>query len=368
MRQVFDATFNQYLFNLLFYLLLSIMSLYYTKREKPITMTWLLIVVFCIYSYFAGDWFNYKHSLPFINSDYKDPIYYYFALLSNKNYIVFRLLIWGLATLLVYFLSKRLILNTNVVVFVFIWLFLPTFCYARASLAMASYFCGLAFLIARPNTSRNRNRHWIIGIFLIIMSYYFHRSFLPIVIATPLIFVKFNRKLLFLLFLLFPLVLRLLGQFMNMMMDDLILEGSDFESFSRTAQAYAKQERHNYNWKFMLVSYFKYVGLYIPFIYIIWKTKMSKFKVLLPRSLDAFLTIEIIIIVVSTAFFIMSNTVGLSDVLGYRYLFMTGIPSTMILSYLLQNKELKIARALALMFIVWLSTVGFMVGKLFVIS
>lgn len=368
MQQVFDASFNQYLFNLLFYLLLSFMSWRLVKKKKPVTLTWLLIVVFCIYSYFAGDWFNYKYSLPYIDADYKDPIYYYFALIANKNYILFRLLIWGLATLLVYLLTLRLNLNRNITAFVFIWLFVPTFCYARASLAMASYFCGLSFLLARPGQRGNRYYNWILGIALIVLSFYFHRSFLPVIVATPLIFIKFNRKLLLLLILLFPFVLRLVNQLMNMMMEDLILEGDEFESFSQTAQSYANQTRHSYNWKFMLVSYFKYIGLYIPFIYIIWKTKISRIKVYLPRTLDRFLTIEIVIIVVATVFFIMSNTSGASDVLGYRYLFMTGIPSTVIFAYLLQHKELRMKNAILLMFVVWLSTVGFMVGKLLTLS
>ena len=361
-----DATFDQYLFCLVFYLYLSFSSLLFIKKKGTIFLTWLLIVAFCVFSYFAGDWFNYKVLLPYITSDYKDPIYYYFAVFVKRDYLLFRLLIWGIATFLVYLTSWKLNLRKNITAFIFIWTFLPTFCYARASLAMASYFCGLSFIVSKSKYSKIIEL--IIGISLIFLSFLFHRSFLPVIVVTPLVFVKINRKIVILLVLLFPYILKLLNLVLNMMMDELVIEGEEFESFSITAQSYAKQSQRTFNWKYMLVSNLKYIGFYIVFIYLLWKTKISKHKIELPIYIDRLFSIEIIIIVVSTAFFYLSIASGISDVLSYRYLFISGIPSVLILTHLIQTRNTKIRVSLYLMFCVWLSTIGLMVGKLYALS
>lgn len=362
-----DATFGQYLFNLVYYLFLCLVSLILAKRQKNVLFLWVLIVLFCIFSYFAGDWFHYRLILPYLDMSFSEPVYYYFAELSGRNYLVFRLLVWGLATFFVCVACMRLNLNGSLAAFVFIWFFLPTFCYARASLAMASYFCGLSFF-----TGKSHRRLPLIdiclGLLLIVSSYFFHRSFLPIIVATPLVFVKFNRWTIVLLLLLFPVFLAAMRYSLNQMATDMFFEGDDFESFSEAAQGYAMQERRVYNWKYALVSNLKNVGFYLPFFYIIIRAKFSSKRIAMPFCLEKMISIAIVILVVSTSFFVLSYTDNTSQVLGYRYLYMLGLPSTFLLTYLLQMQLVTKKKSLILMSLAWLSTILLIVGKLFALS
>lgn len=364
---VLDASFGQYLFDLVFYLLLCFLSWKSIRKDKPALLIWFLIAVFCVFSYFAGDWFHYRISFPTIDKNYSEPIYYYFSILAGKNYLIYRLLVWGLATLLVYLTCTQLGLNKNITVFVFVCFFLPIFCYARASLAMASYFCGLSYLVKQPIRPHMISNVFK-GIVLIILSYFFHRSFLTIIAVTPFIFLRYNKKTIILIVLLFPLLLAMIRNSLNQFATEVVFEGSELESFADAAQGYASQERRIYNWKYSLVSNLKYVGFYIPFLYMLWITKLSKRRIQLPSSIEKYLSIGTLIIVVSTAFFVLSYTDNTSQVLGYRYLYMSGIPSTILVSYALQSNSINTKKSIYLMFLSWLSTIALIVGKLFALS
>ena len=364
---VLDASFGQYFFDLVLYLFLCFLSWKSINKSKPIIITWLLIVLFCVLSYFAGDWFHYQLSLPFIDKDYSEPIYYYFAILTRRNYLLYRFVVWGLATSFVYLTCIRLGLSKNITAFVLIWFFLPTFCYARASLAMASYFLGMSYIWG-PSKQSRRLSSFCIGIVLLFLSILFHRSFLPIVAATPLVLVKYNRKTIVLLILLFPLIIRVLRLILSQMATEVVIEGEDLEAFTEAAQGYANQERRDYNWKYTLVSSIKYVGFYIPFFYMIWRTKIARKRICLPRGLEKMLAMGLIIFVVSLAFFVLSYVDNTSQVMGYRFLYMTGIPSTLLIAYALQIEAITTKQSLFLVFLSWFSTIALIVGKLFALA
>lgn len=361
--QLLDASFGQYLFDLFFYLILCFISWRLVGKRDRLTFVWLLIVAFCVLSFFAGDWFHYRSQLPYIDKNFSEPLYYYFAILSFRNYFLFRFLVWGCATLLFFYISKVNDLDQSSLLFVFILLFLPTFCYARASLAMSSYFLGLS-LWANMRQKHFKVSIFITGSFFIVLSFFFHRSFLPIIALSPLVFFKFNRGFIVLLIILIPLFMRALSMVLNLAAEDSLIDGEEFEAFSATAQGYANQTRHVFNWKFTLISNLKHIGLYIPFIYILFRTKFSKHRVRLPRYLEKIFIVDFFIYLLATVFFLLSISQDSSDVLGYRFLYMTGIPTTVLMAYLLQKHELTKVKAFLLFFCTWLSTVGLILGKL----
>ena len=361
--QELDATPLQYLFNLFFYLILCLLSLKSMDKERTALLNWLLIVVFCVFSFFAGDWFHYQLLMPTISNDFSEPIYYYFAIFVKRNYLLFRLAVWGMATCFLYNTSKRLRINQNIVSFVFIWFFLPTFCYARASLAMASYFLGLSLLLWK-NKKQSSLFQNVFGVMLIALSYVFHRSFLPIIILTPFAFIKLNTRRTLVLLLLLPVFVNVIFSILGLASEGLLLDNDELESFSSSAQAYANQSRHNFNWKYTLISNLKHIGFYIPFLFVIIKTKLNRHKILLPKVFESLLTIDFIIIIIASTFFIMSRIWNTSDVLGYRFLYMTGIPTSILLSFLLQNGILNKRTTLVLLLSTWISTVGLIIGKL----
>ena len=296
-----EATYNQYLFCLIFYLLIIVIAWKWKLNEKPKTLTWILALLFCLFSYFNSDYFHYEEDLMQLDQSYKDFFYYYIAEISGRVYWLFRLIIWGSALLLFYFTSNRLGLHKNLSIFVFSVFFLPTFCYARASLAMALYFDGLSFLVSpKPN---HKIFSFIIGLLFILSSFLGHRSFLVIIALTPVIFIRFRKWHMIVLILAFPFILEIIKGLLTQMMGGTILSGEGFESFSESATRYSELNRVDRNWKYQLITNLKYVGFYIPFIVILLKTKFN--RQLITSAMSKYISITLAIFIIATSFYLL---------------------------------------------------------------
>ena len=356
-----EATYSQYLFCLIFYLILVLAAWRWKLNEKPKTLTWILTLLFCLFSYFNADYFHYEEELMRLDQSYKDFFYYYIAEISGRVYWLFRLIIWGSALLLFYLTSNRLGLQKNLSIYVFVVFFLPIFCYARASLAMALYFYGLSFLASpKPN---HRILSYMIGLLFIFASFLGHRSFLVIIALTPVIFIRFRKWHVIVLLLAFPLLLVIIkGLLTQMMMGGVILNGEEFESFSVTATRYSELNRIERNWKFQLITNLQYIGFYIPFIVILLKTKLN--RLLLTSAMSKYLSISLAIFIIATSFLLITD-VGATDVLAYRFLFMTGIPITFILCFLIQEDIMSFKEANMSMLVIFMSTILFIAGKVY---
>lgn len=147
----------------LVFLLLFILfiALYYKKnivlnpqkniRVGQLVLSILLIVIVSASS--GSDWFSYQQMVwnyDFSNgaTNYGEPVYGYIARFTERNYLLFRLIVWGGAFLCALQAFKRMRINVNMAAFMLIAAFLLRFNYARASLGMAIYFLGLSFLIS----------------------------------------------------------------------------------------------------------------------------------------------------------------------------------------------------------------------------
>lgn len=355
-----EATYNQYLFCLVFYLIIVVVAWRWKLNEKNKTLTWILALLFCLFSYFNSDYFHYEEELMELDQSYKDFFYYYIAELSGRVYWLFRLIIWGAALLLFYLTSNRLGLQKNLSIYVFAVFFLPTFCYARASLAMALYFYGLSFL-ANPKPN-HKILSFMIGLLFILASFLGHRSFLVIIALTPVIFIRFRKWHMIVLLLAFPFILNVMTGLLTQMMGGTILNGEGFESFSESATRYSELNRIERNWKFQLITNLKYIGFYIPLFVILLKTKFN--QLLLSSTMSKYLSITIAIFIIATSFLLITD-VGATDVLAYRFLFMTGIPITLILCFLIQEDILSFKEANLSMFIIFISTILFIAGKIY---
>ena len=360
-----EATFNQYLFVLVYWIFLIFLS--YRIKDNIITnkWVWFLFYIFCLYAFWCTDYFTYKYKFKagYFDLDYKDPVYAYIQQYSYGSYILFRTLIWGSALFLYYKTIKRFDININFVAYVFCVFFLLTFSYARASLAMASYFYGISHLLI------NKNEKTIYRITLgesfIIISYFFHRSLLPLILLAPVCFVKFNKKLIFLSIVLFPIVSVLTNQFLADLLSDTIDFGASVSGFTDAATAYASYSNKAKNWKYMLTSFLDQSKFFIVYVYVLWIFVKNKSRETIDSNsaFSRLLTLTSIIIYIAFAFLTTSGN-GATEVIGYRYLFMSGIPLTILIGYLNTNGKVNIRSLNLVLLYAGLYGLVFMVGKL----
>lgn len=113
------------------------------------------IVVFCVFAFWGSDFFhvydNYKELLS--TGWTLESVYQIIAQeIAPDNYFLWRLVVWGLATILIIKIFKRVDINQDLAVSFFLMIWILWFSYARVSLAMAMVFFGLA-LVSKSHSS-----------------------------------------------------------------------------------------------------------------------------------------------------------------------------------------------------------------------
>lgn len=356
-----EATQNQYIFNFVLMNIIFLFSYLFRKNKRVVPLVWVLIAVFLLFAYWDTDYFSFRQIFYTSLQGFRDPLYYYLSFVSFDSYTIFRLLIWGSALLLFYKTIKRFSLPLNYSAFIFCVFFLLTFSYARVSLGMAMYFYGVSKLLIP-----SKNNHWLnlaIGIFFIISSYWGHRSMLVPILLTPLLFIELNKKMVTI-FVFAGIVFSGLAQMLlsGFASEEIVMD-SQVSGFGEAATQYAQIEYvREYNWKFTLIRYLRNYSFIILMAYFIWKTTMTKTKSVTEPYIKRLLSLCCGVLIIALSF--MSMPGHGAEVIGYRYLYMLGIPLCIILTHTIKTGVIKPRVAILLLMPAFLYAEGFIFGKI----
>lgn len=356
-----EATQNQYIFNFILMNVIFIFAYAYRNRNQSKPITWCLILIFLLFAYWDTDYFSFRQMFYTSLENFRDPMYYYLSLASFDSYTLFRLIIWGSALLLFKKTTDRYEISPNIAAYVFAIFFLLTFSYARVSLGMAMYFYGLSFLIKPHQT----NKYWgfIWGLAFVCCSYFGHRSLLVLIALTPLAIFQLDRKKLLILCGIGVMI----SGFAAMLLSDLIsgsLSVSDtMGAAGEAAEQYANIETEvEYNWKFTLMRNLRFYSIYIAMAYIAWKVSFSKLSKKVAPEIKRLATISCAIFIFSVSF-LLTPSRG-ADIIGYRYLFMLGLPICTIIAYLASHRLISKKTVSILLLLAFLYSEGFIFGKI----
>ncbi|MBP3228654.1 MAG: EpsG family protein [Bacteroidaceae bacterium] len=309
------------------------------KRGVSVPM-WLFALFLVIFVCIDSDWFHYQNTVwdyDFTPNarNYGEPIYGFIIYLVSKNYLGFRLAVWGGALVVATATFKRLGLNPNYCLYLLICAFLLKFNYARASLAMALYFFGFSFL-AKP-WKRHPERSFLLFAFFLYLSYVFHTSCLILVALTIVILLPINKYTVTLLLLVLPFA----GYYINNNID--MFFGQDFlvsdEYMQSKMQGYYAKQAEGANLYGQIANVIQYGAFYVAAFICI--KKYFKHSKQMPVWVKRLVKLTISILLVSAIFIFVDMS---SNVLFYRILFMTFIP-LVILSVYLMERGLLTARA-----------------------
>jgi len=357
-----EATQNQYIFNFILMNVIFVFSYPRKNNRKTLVFSWLLMLLFCLFAYWDTDYFSFREGFYTSLRDFRDPLYYYLSCISFNSYTLFRFYIWGGALLLFVKTVKRLHININMCAFVFSIFFLLIFSYARVSLGMAMYFYGLSFLLV-PNKNRTI-ASYIWGIIFISCSYFGHRSMLIPILFTPLILLKLNKYTIAILLVIGFVIGRSAGEFLSSIATNGVAVGvPELSGASDALEAYAgKDAVVVYNWKYTLTQNLKNIGLIISYVYLIWKCFVLKNQKSIPEWCQRLLNVCTGIFVVAISFLLVDG-LG-AGILGYRLLYMVGIPVVLIISYLYCNELCKRRTIFMILLSMFLFSEGFILGKI----
>ena len=303
---------------------------------RKVNLACFLMILFCLFSFFGGDYFHYMQGYDLIKVGKRtniEEVYVWFIQNYCPSYIFFRFVVWGLALLLTIKTYKRLEVNFQLSLFFFGTIYLIWFSYARASLAMAFIFCGLS-LIAKPIEKLN-SLSIICGLLMMVASTLFHRSaIIGIVCAIGSLLFKNpskNKNMIILLCILYPVILSfvayIVSQFVNIDFTDGYVSNDHIDTYlSGDAKDGLSMGIGSY-----IMSFFARVPLFVVFvtyIYCVFKGYFKDFPVSV-KIISSYAFV-LILLAITFCFDLGYNTY----VLYYRTLVFAHIPSAVFLAQL----------------------------------
>ena len=288
----------------------------FSKRKRR--NLFFLILVFCLFSFWGADWFGYLYNYHDIRKGFGEHVpledVYHWIAEHSPYYLVFRLVIWGGALLLFYKTLNRLSIDKDIALFFFCTIFLIWFSYARVSLAIAMLCYGYSLLYNDGNKVRVKNI--IIGIAIILLSFFFHKSaaFGIVAIIFSMIIRNMKRSGAVIVLLAFPLVVF----FMIVVFPDLF--GQLLEDGDSTVGQYAAAGNRYMNAAERVRGWGTTIQLlleHIPYYLLAFGcTKAIAYKRgYIPNSVMPFLYLTLVLVVFSSVFLF---NVGMNTYIIYQ--------------------------------------------------
>lgn len=336
---MFDITATEcskgmYIFCSIYYLFVSFyykakyITPKYTSNKLDITL-FFLVFVYILLSFINGDYWHYREFV--INNDEfwkpSEEIYEVIANAVGRHYLLFRCVVWGLALFVFLKIVKKYNLNSNSTLYYIFTVYIIIFSYARATLAMAIFFCGFSFLF---NTNTRKNRNVLIGLAIMLSSYFFHHSMLALIVLSLFCFLPANKYIYVTLFCLLPIIASLIGTIFQ----NFIGFGIDsMELVYRKLEGYSEYEALEKSLLETIRSIWLYSLFYIPFFISSWILLFKR-----PKEIPSYIyklysiTYAIMLFATSLLFLGFDN-----NIMFYRFLYMSMIPLTILMCYFREN-------------------------------
>ena len=334
-----EASIGTSVYCLVFYLLLVLLNyrdcLYepfeYEVSLKKEKLTLFLIGVFFITHCYKGDFFHMMQCVHEYISipgyyNYGEDIYHKITLLVNKNYFLFRTIVWGGAFCLFCLTAKRMNVSVYCAAVLLIATHAITFGYARATAAMAVYFWGFSFICS---PFKNKWISYIIGILIICLSLKFHNSAIIMLIMSVMIFLPINKwSIIFIVILFFVL---------STVFKDLLMYTAMSDNFDTTIANkidFYSNRVVFYGPSGIINKTLEYSSFYIPFIVVTLNIFNDGKIEIIPDCIYRMYKVACGFVLASLLFYFLGPSY---ITFVYRVLFMSMIPLTIVVVYLYQE-------------------------------
>lgn len=359
-ESIWDYIFDCIIINILFYTAFS--QLYKSKTNSKFIWFWCFI--FCLFAFWDSDYYSFRYWFYHWNSkdSFRDVLYPILHPFAYGNYTLYRLYIWGTGIICVGKTIMRFKLNINIGAAVFALFFLMTYSYARASLGMSFFFLGLSYILVKDGSIKKRIL-W--SVLFLILAFCAHRSMGVLIILIPFILLPLNRNILIILILLVPVV----SSYVNAILEyigDLQTENSTLQSAASSALGYGGLKHDiSLNWKFLAITWLRNLSLYLAIIFTYWKLCIVP-KIYKNVAIDRLASYCLGLLWFASVLFFSGKDDNWGDfIMGYRFLYATGVGGTILLAYAYQNQLLNKRDFWLLMGMAMLYSESFLIGKIF---
>ena len=139
------------------------------RRSKRIKWVYFVILLFCIIAFYGGDWFHYRdivnrlsrkrlelYELEDVSTqNHLEIVYWYISYFVKYNYILFRIVVFGGALLILRKAMKVLCINQSTFLAFFVACSLMGFSCSRVCLAQSLFLLGAALIYMASFTGKN---------------------------------------------------------------------------------------------------------------------------------------------------------------------------------------------------------------------
>lgn len=331
------ALFCLVLYSICYFLLRPAKKSPYSLSKRRYGFSIFLLMLLCLFYFTVSDWFQYyvefKEATRGVNT-HMEFVYEWIALNITQNYIVWRLLVWGVALLMLLLTIKKLPVQQVLCLLVFVAMMFSRFAYTRTALSYSFMFFGCVLLYERNKTGKVLR--YLLAFTFIGCSYFFHKSALfgIAMILVALIVEKIDWKFMALFLLVAPLSLYFLrNQISSFMMMDLESGGNDFGEYMIAGQYYMDRSRLVVRGVSGIVHDFLLRGPIIA-IGVICFLQVNNDNI--PKVIRLFMRLTVLMVVASL-FFLLDLGAN-TYVMYYRFLNFAGLPAVFSFSYLYCNK------------------------------
>lgn len=314
----------------------AVMKVAINKTKGDILLLF-LIIIFSVTAMCFGDFWGYMADVemyyPGIPRFHLEKVYEYIIICINKNYFLFRTIVWGGAAIFYYMAAKKYRVNTLLSLFIMFAMYTMIFCYARATLAMAIYFLGFAMFC--KGKEHHKKSDVILGVIVMLVSYIFHTSASILIMLTAAYYIRItkeNYKPMLILIILVGLSIDVLfDSFLNSMQgsDNRIGEKSEYILEFGSDE----QEKINATLFGYLALIWEYVPFYLTF-YVVSKIFLYGKRAIPSNTMVALFRVTFFIVVLATSFLMFSSK---SLTFFYRILYMSFMPLSILTVYLFTN-------------------------------
>lgn len=285
-----------------------------------------LLLIIVVANGNGSDWFSYQGMVweySFLEGaiNYGEPIYWYIIKFVNRNYLLFRLVVWGGAFLVTCLSFRRFNVNVNVAVFALVSMYLCTFNYARATLGMACYFGGLSFVL-KP-LKKNKLINLLLIVLLFIGAYSFHHSMLTLLVFTIVVLLPVERPVILVgLIVLLPVIASLISSNFN------YIDRFGDEYLSNKVAGGVAHVGEAANVYGMITNVINYGSFFLPLV--VFSVALFKHHKKIEKSIIRLYRITLCVSFFAISFLFMGMN---SLLLFYRHLYMTMIPLIILCTY-----------------------------------
>lgn len=276
------------LYNILFLLLaifitkpnITFINPQLNNKEEGSIFFFLLLTLNSIFAFWSADtyhsWdgFIVANQYLFYDIWHYEKIYNWLATVCGNEYFIWRTCIWGPACLFMYITAMKLkILNRNLLVSILLFGFFLS--YTRGMLGHTMMLLGAVLFF----NNENRRLEKYIGLLIICISFYFHKSMFVNIIFAILATFPLNRKRIKISLILFPFLTIIATRLINNVASgdiDMALGDVEVGNVSSRSQYYASSERASKNLFGHIYQLIEIIPQYLTIFYLYKKVIVQK--------------------------------------------------------------------------------------------